>query len=244
MRHSDIGPCRLPNVAQKQNLQSVPLLQQDVFQVDGVLSELEAARFIETAERLGLEHQGSRGAAHGEAHRDNERVAFQDEAFAKHLWQMSGLADVFRQMDLDNQTAIGVNPNIRLYKYGPAAKGKQKGVTKSSPGLLGGDTIFYGHRGKVVATVVPKAGRALLHRHGDACLEHESAPVKAETVAKALAKALATVVATAVDTAVLDAPALPPAEPSRNVDVDQKSLPRTLTSQCQTSRQGKQSFLD
>jgi len=35
-------------------------------QVDGVLSELEAARFIETAERLGLEHQGSRGAAHGE----------------------------------------------------------------------------------------------------------------------------------------------------------------------------------
>lgn len=27
----------------------------------------------------------------------------------------------------------------------PAAKGKQKGVTKSSPGLLGGDTIFYGN---------------------------------------------------------------------------------------------------
>ena len=35
-----------------------------------MLSELEAARFIETAERLGLEHQGSRGAAHGEV-RDN-----------------------------------------------------------------------------------------------------------------------------------------------------------------------------
>lgn len=123
-------------------------------QVDGVLSELEAARFIETAERLGLEHQGSRGAAHGEvrddtnlcldpvkpigyyvlvvnrknafsfavkthfiqAHRDNERIAFQDETFPKHLWQMSGLADVFRQMDLDTQIAVGLNPNIRLYK--------------------------------------------------------------------------------------------------------------------------------
>lgn len=191
----------------------MPLLQQDIFQVDGVLSELEAARFVETAERLGLEHQGSRGAAHGEAHRDNERIAFQDEAFAKHLWQMSGLADVFWKMDLDTQTAIGLNSNVRLYKYGPgqsfgkhvddsvdmgngvyteytlliyltgsgspAAKGKQKGVAKPSPGLLGGETIFYGHRGKVVATVVPKAGRALLHRHGDACLEHESAPVKA-----------------------------------------------------------------
>lgn len=35
-----------------------------------------------------------------------------------------------------------------------------------------------GQRGKVVASVVPKAGRALLHRHGDACLEHEAAPVK------------------------------------------------------------------
>ena len=35
-----------------------------------------------------------------------------------------------------------------------------------------------GHRGKVVASVIPKAGRALLHRHGDACLEHEAAPVK------------------------------------------------------------------
>ncbi len=27
----------------------------------------------------------------------------------------------------------------------PAAKGKQKGVTKPSPGLLGGETIFYGN---------------------------------------------------------------------------------------------------
>ena len=35
-----------------------------------------------------------------------------------------------------------------------------------------------GHRGKLVASVIPKAGRALLHRHGDACLEHEAAAVK------------------------------------------------------------------
>ena len=36
--------------------------------MDGVLSDVEASRFIETAERLGLEHQGSRGAAHGEVY--------------------------------------------------------------------------------------------------------------------------------------------------------------------------------
>ena len=34
-----------------------------------------------------------------------------------------------------------------------------------------------GPRGKVMASIAPKAGRALLHRHGDCCLEHEAAPV-------------------------------------------------------------------
>ena len=51
-----------------------------------------------------------------QAHRDNERIAFQDDAFATHLWQMSGLAEVFEQMDISGQTAVGLNPNIRLYR--------------------------------------------------------------------------------------------------------------------------------
>ena len=44
--------------------------------------------------------------------------------------------------------------------------------------LLSSQACAAGQRGKVVARIVPKAGRALLHRHGDACLEHEAAPVK------------------------------------------------------------------
>lgn len=45
-------------------------------------------------------------------------MAFHDEAYANQLWQMSGLADVFRQMSQGgSQTAVGLNPNIRLYKY-------------------------------------------------------------------------------------------------------------------------------
>ena len=36
-------PGRLPNVAQKQNLQSVPLLQQDIFQVGKFKTEVMAA---------------------------------------------------------------------------------------------------------------------------------------------------------------------------------------------------------
>lgn len=191
----------------------MPLVQQDILQVDGVLTEAEAARFVETAERNGFEHQGSWGAAFGEAHRDNERIAFQDADFAKHLWQMSSLADTFKNVDVkQGHHAVGLNPNIRLYKYGPrqsfgkhvddsvelangqhteftlliyltgtgkpAQQTKQKSAAKHSSELSGGETLFYGHRGRLVASVVPKAGRALLHRHGDACLEHEAAPVK------------------------------------------------------------------
>ena len=39
------------------------------------------------------------------------------------------------------------------------------------------EVFVAGPRGKVVASIAPKAGRALLHRHGDCCLEHEAAAV-------------------------------------------------------------------
>ena len=35
-------------------------------QVDGVLTEAEASRFVRTAESIGLKHQGSKGSAYGE----------------------------------------------------------------------------------------------------------------------------------------------------------------------------------
>ena len=35
-------------------------------QVDGVLTEAEAAKFVQTAESIGLKHQASRGSAYGE----------------------------------------------------------------------------------------------------------------------------------------------------------------------------------
>ena len=38
-----------------------------------------------------------------------------------------------------------------------------------------------GRKGKVVASVTPEAGLALLHRHGDGCLLHEGRPVTAGT---------------------------------------------------------------
>lgn len=43
----------------------------------------------------------------------------------------------------------------------------------------GGETKFYGSRNRVLASVVPQPGLALLHKHGDYCLEHEGAAVTA-----------------------------------------------------------------
>lgn len=52
-----------------------------------------------------------------QAFRDNERIAFQDKAFADQLWKKSGLADIFSNIEIgNNQKAVGLNPNIRLYK--------------------------------------------------------------------------------------------------------------------------------
>ena len=38
-----------------------------------------------------------------------------------------------------------------------------------------------GHRGKKVASITPVAGKALLHLHGDECLEHEGTAVSKGT---------------------------------------------------------------
>lgn len=35
-------------------------------QVDGALTDAEASRFVQTAESIGLKHQGSKGSAYGE----------------------------------------------------------------------------------------------------------------------------------------------------------------------------------
>lgn len=162
--------------------------------MEGCLSEQEARRFIDAAESIGFQHQGSRGAAFGEAFRDNDRIGFQDAALAQQLWTGTGLEDVLDGVRLGGRRAVGLNPNIRVYRY---AKGQRFGrhVDESclveSPrgetqytllvylsGVVGGETVFYDDRGRRVAAVAPAPGLALLHRHGDYCLEHEGAAVR------------------------------------------------------------------
>ncbi|KAF8058110.1 hypothetical protein HT031_005770 [Scenedesmus sp. PABB004] len=219
--------------------------------VPGVLSVAEAQRFIDVAEAAGFEWQSSRGPAHGEAFRDNHRISFQDEALADALWRATGLAQAFAGLELDGAAAVGLNPNIRFYRYtrgqrfgrhiddsvelgqgrftgytlliylsgplpggggaaaggaagasqaaAPAGKGGGGGKRGKGGGgsggaapvpaqldtsavqqLVGGETVFYGPRGRVVARVAPAPGLALLHLHGeDRCLEHEAAEIVA-----------------------------------------------------------------
>lgn len=53
---------------------------------------------------------------------------------------------------------------------------KGSGVVAAS--LSGGETVFYDERGARMQAVAPQAGMALLHLHGDECLEHEGAAVR------------------------------------------------------------------
>ncbi|KIY94872.1 hypothetical protein MNEG_13090 [Monoraphidium neglectum] len=272
-----------PKLSKKRALKAQTLGVGDhLFLVPGVLTVPEAQAFIDAAERAVFMHQGSRGAAYGEAFRDNDRLAFMDEALAAQLWDAGGLSAVFEGITVEGKAAVGLNPHIRFYRYaagqkfgkhiddsvqlapgrvtrytlllylsgsdptatssgsggaaagaGPAATaaaspaavsasgrpkraaavsasgrpkraaaGKQQQqqpqqqqqqqqqqheaaaapCTSAVQALHGGETVFYGARNRVVASVAPQPGLALLHLHGeDRCLEHEGAAVLAGT---------------------------------------------------------------
>ncbi|GAA5978530.1 hypothetical protein JCM11641_007975 [Rhodosporidiobolus odoratus] len=134
----------------------------------------------------------------GEAARTNERISLQDQGFANQLWTDTGLDKACQSIEGNNgRTAVGLNPNIRIYRY---AEGSYFGphydddfhapetgttsewtllvyLTGKEDGVVGGETAFYPTptRKDNGPAIVPelKAGRALLHRHGLACALHE-----------------------------------------------------------------------
>jgi hypothetical protein len=163
-----------------------------IFLAPGSLTPTEAQRVVETAERIGFTHQSSRGPAFGEAFRDNDRISVEDPALAHHLWESTGLQEAMQGMKIDFESPCGLNKNIRIYRY---VKGQRFGrhidesthcghgnwtkftllIYLSSCG--GGETMFYGLRRKRPLAVTPSPGLALLHLHGEDCLEHEGAAV-------------------------------------------------------------------
>ncbi|BGP21759.1 hypothetical protein JCM10295v2_000634 [Rhodotorula toruloides] len=142
----------------------------------------------------------------GEAERTNARTSVQDPDFAKRLWEDTGLREACQTLEGRNgRRAAGLNPNIRVYRYGegdffgphydddirdPASGWTSEWtlliyLTGKEDGVVGGETTFYPAltRKDDGSAVVPelRAGRALLHRHGQLCSLHEGRPVEKGT---------------------------------------------------------------
>jgi hypothetical protein len=130
-----------------------------------------------------------------------------DPAFAERLWSQTALKDLvttFSDPSIFGGEVLGLNPNIRVYRYTKGqffdqhydesnrlAFGQEQIPAKTTWTLLiylskcdGGQTIFYpepvSKRDKSPNPIVCEleVGMALLHRHGDDCLLHEGAEVR------------------------------------------------------------------
>ncbi|KAK8495132.1 hypothetical protein V6N12_047128 [Hibiscus sabdariffa] len=105
-----------PLLQPKFNLHITRLKDHDLFTVQNFFTAAESKAFINAAESSGFEHQGSLGPAKGEAYRDNDRISVNDPALADMVWQ-SGLDKLFSDIKIRGRVAVGLNPNIRFYRY-------------------------------------------------------------------------------------------------------------------------------
>ncbi|KAJ3360083.1 hypothetical protein GGF32_008671 [Allomyces javanicus] len=184
---------------------SAECIQADqIYIFDNVLTHAECDALIADAETLGFAPaEKSLRPRKGFAFRDSGRISLLDApTIADRLWTATGLDRAVRAaLDGDDDALpVALNPHIRLYRY---VKGQSFGqhydesvVTPRGPtaftllvylsdaesdGLVGGETVFYEGKRKVVHSYTPKKGSVLLHRHGDACLLHEAAAVQKGT---------------------------------------------------------------
>lgn len=105
-----------PIIKAKKDLQVNGLKSSNLFTIPNYLTAAESKAFIEAAEKIGFSHQGSRGPAYGEAYRDNDRISVNDPALAQSIWE-AGLKRIFDDIKIQNKTPVGLNPNIRVYRY-------------------------------------------------------------------------------------------------------------------------------
>ncbi|MBA0815758.1 hypothetical protein Gohar_000498 [Gossypium harknessii] len=105
-----------PSLKPKLDLHITRLQDNDLFTVQNFFTSAESKAFIKTAESIGFEHQGSLGPTKGEAYRDNDRLSVYDPTLADTIWQ-SGLSLLFSDIKIRGKVAVGLNPNIRFYRY-------------------------------------------------------------------------------------------------------------------------------
>ncbi|KAJ8626489.1 hypothetical protein MRB53_019796 [Persea americana] len=105
-----------PAIKPKPDLQITPLKDTHLFTVQNFFTAAESKAFIETTESIGFVHQGSLGPTKGEAFRDNDRISLDDPVLAETIWE-SGLKRLFADIKIRGKVAVGLNPNIRFYRY-------------------------------------------------------------------------------------------------------------------------------
>ncbi|KAL1816377.1 uncharacterized protein LOC108223275 [Daucus carota subsp. sativus] len=105
-----------PLINPKSNLKVTHLKDSHLFTVPNFLTSAESKAFVAFAESIGFVHQGSLGPTKGEAFRDNDRISVNDPVLADTIWK-SGLDKIFSDFKIRGKLAVGLNPNIRFYRY-------------------------------------------------------------------------------------------------------------------------------
>ncbi|KAK6936383.1 hypothetical protein RJ641_033413 [Dillenia turbinata] len=105
-----------PAIKQKHDLQVTRFKNNDLFTVQNFFTSAESRAFIKAAESIGFVHQGSLGPMKGEAYRDNDRISTIDQTLADTIWE-SGVCKLFSDIKIRGKVAVGLNPNIRFYRY-------------------------------------------------------------------------------------------------------------------------------
>ncbi|MCL7024247.1 hypothetical protein MKW94_028143 [Papaver nudicaule] len=115
-KRKDQKNSKWPKISPKQDLQVNLLKETHLFTVPNFFTSVESKGFVQTAESLGFTHQGSLGPTRGEAFRDNDRISVDDAVLAQTIWE-SGLNKFFSDIKIRGKVAVGLNPNIRFYRY-------------------------------------------------------------------------------------------------------------------------------
>ncbi|KAL0452534.1 UNVERIFIED_CONTAM: hypothetical protein Slati_1231500 [Sesamum latifolium] len=105
-----------PPIEPKSNLRINRLKDDDLITIHNYFTSAESKAFVNVAESIGFVHQGSLGPTKGEAFRDNDRISVDNPVLAEAIWE-AGLNKFFSDFKIRGKVAVGLNPNIRFYRY-------------------------------------------------------------------------------------------------------------------------------
>ncbi|KAI5245077.1 hypothetical protein E4T42_06865 [Aureobasidium subglaciale] len=208
----------LSPVSPPSDLTCSSLLPAQILTIPRLFTSSLSAKYVSFLRSLPLTTTPGR-PKRGDAVRVNDRYQIDDPDFARHLWEQTALKELVTAGEIDGEVLddkqrqnlfggeiLGLNPNIRIYRYSQGQFfdqhyddsdnlmfPKEDGTTvpaKTTWTLLlyltscgGGETIFYPDPPSRKAAppppveASPEVGLALLHRHGKECMVHEGAEV-------------------------------------------------------------------